>query len=113
MRPHSLLMLASPIHRLSLRTTGTRGIRITAVLNSDDSKNKNVDNSPSNNPSRLTPSGLDPDKIKGPGGLTMSQISRLVQESHSKDAEHMKKKQQQQQQTSQTRQGDRSVPKGK
>ncbi|KAG0002307.1 hypothetical protein BGZ80_003419 [Entomortierella chlamydospora] len=45
-------------------------------------------------------SGLDPDKIKGPGGLTMTQIAKMVQESRAKDLEHMAKKQQQQQQQS-------------
>ncbi|KAG0243914.1 hypothetical protein B0O80DRAFT_493210 [Mortierella sp. GBAus27b] len=37
------------------------------------------------------PSGLDPDKIKGPGGLTMTQIGKLVRESHSKDTDHKAK----------------------
>ncbi|KAF9170038.1 hypothetical protein BGX20_009521 [Mortierella sp. AD010] len=45
-------------------------------------------------------SGLDPDKIKGPGGLTMTQIAKMVQESRAKDLEHTAKKQQQQQQQS-------------
>ncbi|KAF9100080.1 hypothetical protein BGX27_000489 [Mortierella sp. AM989] len=45
--------------------------------------------------SRSNPKGLDPDKIKGPGGLTMTQIGKLVQESHAKDLEHMAKKKQQ------------------
>ncbi|KAF9428279.1 hypothetical protein BGZ94_002910 [Podila epigama] len=56
-----------------------------------------------NKPSSGKPAGsnaLDPDKIKGPGGLTMTQISRLVQESRAKDLEHQKKQQQQQQQQS-------------
>ncbi|KAI8603779.1 hypothetical protein EDD21DRAFT_368134 [Dissophora ornata] len=39
--------------------------------------------------------GMDPDKIKGPGGLTMTQIGKLVQQSHAKDLEHQAKKQQQ------------------
>ncbi|KAK3837355.1 MAG: hypothetical protein J3R72DRAFT_197895 [Linnemannia gamsii] len=34
---------------------------------------------------------LDPDKIKGPGGLTMTQIGRLVQQSRARDLEHQQK----------------------
>ncbi|KAF9979779.1 hypothetical protein BGZ65_006034, partial [Modicella reniformis] len=44
--------------------------------------------------------GLDPDKIKGPGGLTMTQIGKLVQESRTKDLEHQAKTKQQYQQPS-------------
>ncbi|KAF9908693.1 hypothetical protein EC991_009621 [Linnemannia zychae] len=35
---------------------------------------------------------LDPDKIKGPGGLTMTQIGRLVQQSRARDLEHQQSK---------------------
>jgi hypothetical protein len=35
---------------------------------------------------------LDPDKIKGPGGLTMTQIGKLVQQSRARDLEHLKSK---------------------
>ncbi|KAF9287055.1 hypothetical protein BGZ74_001169 [Mortierella antarctica] len=45
-------------------------------------------------------STLDPDKIKGPGGLTMTQIGKMVQESRARDLEHQKKQQQQQQSSS-------------
>ncbi|KAF9214879.1 hypothetical protein CPC16_003671 [Podila verticillata] len=45
---------------------------------------------------KLANSALDPDKIKGPGGLTMTQIGKLVQESRARDLEHQKKQQQQQ-----------------
>lgn len=41
-------------------------------------------------------SALDPDKIKGPGGLTITQIGKLVQESRARDLEHQKKQRQQQ-----------------
>ncbi|KAF9207369.1 hypothetical protein BGZ49_000615 [Haplosporangium sp. Z 27] len=50
------------------------------------------------------PSGLDPDKIKGPGGLTMTQIGKLIQESRAKDLEHQAKKQQQQQSSKSSKQ---------
>ncbi|KAF9315186.1 hypothetical protein BG003_003423 [Podila horticola] len=56
-----------------------------------------------NKPSTSKPptnSTLDPDKIKGPGGLTMTQIGKLVQESRARDLEHQKKQQQQQQSSS-------------
>ncbi|KAF9299485.1 hypothetical protein BGZ88_006525 [Linnemannia elongata] len=36
-------------------------------------------------------SKLDPDKIKGPGGLTMTQIGKLVQQSRARDLEHQQK----------------------
>ncbi|KAG0027356.1 hypothetical protein BGZ81_005692 [Podila clonocystis] len=52
-----------------------------------------------NKPGASKPSAnstLDPDKIKGPGGLTMTQIGKLVQESRARDLEHQKKQQQQQ-----------------
>ncbi|KAF9571465.1 hypothetical protein EC968_000496 [Mortierella alpina] len=40
---------------------------------------------------------LDPDTIKGPGGLTMTQIGKLVQQSRARDLEQKALKQQQQQ----------------
>ncbi|KAF9959851.1 hypothetical protein BGZ72_008625 [Mortierella alpina] len=45
---------------------------------------------------------LDPDIIKGPGGLTMTQIGKLVQQSRVRDLEQnaLKQKQQQQRQNS-------------
>ncbi|KAG0084179.1 hypothetical protein BGZ93_006501 [Podila epicladia] len=51
-----------------------------------------------NKPSASKPpanSTLDPDKIKGPGGLTMTQIGKMVQGSRARDLEHQKKQQQQ------------------
>ncbi|ORZ27523.1 hypothetical protein BCR41DRAFT_346928 [Lobosporangium transversale] len=37
---------------------------------------------------KSSPKTLDPDKIKGPGGLTMTQIGRLVKESRTRDLEY-------------------------
>ncbi|KAI7827503.1 hypothetical protein BC939DRAFT_445428 [Gamsiella multidivaricata] len=51
----------------------------------------------SNSTAKSTDSkALDPNKIKGPGGLTMTQIGRLVRQSHAKDLEHQAKKRDQQ-----------------
>ncbi len=73
--------------------------------NSNDSDDKTQSSKPEPTPQKpisTKPSkgakGLDPDTIKGPGGLTMTQIGKLVQQSRAKDLEQKTLSQQQQQQ---------------
>ncbi|KAF9185000.1 hypothetical protein BGZ51_002995 [Haplosporangium sp. Z 767] len=62
--------------------------------------NNNSSNSRTGSQTPSSKTNLDPDKIKGPGGLTMTQIGKLVQQSRARDLEHQAKKQHQQQSSS-------------
>ncbi|KAK3812601.1 MAG: hypothetical protein JOS17DRAFT_463659 [Linnemannia elongata] len=68
--------------RNSSSSSNRSGPGVTPPSPSRSSKSSTTSNS-SNKDSKL-----DPDKIKGPGGLTMTQIGKLVQQSRARDLEH-------------------------
>ncbi|CAO3564832.1 unnamed protein product [Mortierella alpina] len=95
---HSLQAVAARAFSLSSHTRGYYN----SYSNTGD-HNDNGDKTTSKKPettSQKPPSSkaLDPDTIKGPGGLTMTQIGKLVQESRAKDMEQKALRNQQQQQ---------------
>jgi hypothetical protein len=79
-------------------------IQISAATRAYNSRAGSRDSSAQRTASKPNSDKLDPDKIKGPGGLTMTQIGRLVRESHAKDVDHRAKVQQQQEQKQQQQQ---------
>ncbi|KAF9941313.1 hypothetical protein BGZ67_005364 [Mortierella alpina] len=110
---HQRIRTRVPIHSLQAvlaRTFTSSGFRqgyynsYSHTGNNNDRDDKTPSNKPeptSQKPASSNGSAgskaLDPDTIKGPGGLTMTQIGKLVQQSRARDLEQKALKQQQQQ----------------